>query len=133
MPAIMYEILSRLEVGDFQIRVSNRKILEGYFRGLGIEDTISAIRLVDKLDKIGEDGVLSLLQSSLALPREVALRCLRIASIRTSDLSFVERVRALGVESDLLDEGLEELVFVIDALHALPRGVLLADLSIARG
>src|SRR6266699_3999423 len=133
MPAIMYEILSRLEVGDFQIRVSNRKILEGYFRGLGIEDTISAIRLVDKLDKIGEDGVLSLLQSDLALPREVALRCLALASISTSDLSFVERVRALGVESDLLDEGLEELVFVIDALHTLPKGTLLADLSIARG
>ena len=133
MPAIMYEILSRLEVGDFQIQVSNRKILEGYFRGLGIEDTISAIRLVDKLDKIGEDGVLSLLQSDLALPREMALRCLALASIRTSDLSFVERVRALGVESDLLNEGLEELAFVIDALHTLPRGTLLADLSIARG
>ena len=133
MPAIMYDILSRLQVGDFQIRVSNRKILEGYFRGLGIEDTISAIRLVDKLDKIGEDGVLSSLQSDLALPREVALRCLALATIRTTDLSFAERVRALGIASDLLNEGLEELAFVIEALHTLPRGTLLADLSIARG
>lgn len=133
MPAIMYDILSRLQVGDFQIRVSNRKILAGYFRGLGIEQTIAAIRLVDKLDKIGEEGVLSLLQSDLALPREVALRGLALASIRTTDLSFVERVRALGVASDLLNEGLEELAFVIEALHTLPRGSLLADLSIARG
>ena len=53
MPAIIYDILSRLQVGDFQIRISNRKILEGYFRGLGIEQTTPAIRLVDKLDKIG--------------------------------------------------------------------------------
>ena len=133
MPAIMYDILSRLQVGDFQIRVSNRKILEGYFRGLGVERTISAIRLVDKLDKIGEEGVLSLLQSDLALPREVALRCLALASISTTDLSFVKRVRTLGVASDLLNEGLEELAFVIDALHTLPSGTLLADLSIARG
>jgi histidyl-tRNA synthetase len=96
MPAIMYDILSRLQVGDFQIRVSNRKILEGYFKGLGIEQTIAALRLVDKLDKIVEEGVLSLLQSDLALPREVALRGLALASIRTTDLSFVERVRALG-------------------------------------
>src|SRR5256886_12989327 len=51
MPAIMYEILSRLEACDFQIRVSNRKILEGYFRGLGMEDTISAIRLSDNVVK----------------------------------------------------------------------------------
>jgi len=133
MPAIMYDILCRLEVGDFQIRISNRKILEGYFRGLEIEETISAIRLVDRLDKIGEDGVLSLLQADLALSREVALRCLALASIRTTDLSFVERVRALGVESDLLNKGLEELAFVMDALHTLPKGTLLADLSIARG
>jgi histidyl-tRNA synthetase len=133
MPAIMYDILSRLQVGDFQIRVSNRKILEGYFRGLGIEDTISAIRTVDKLDKIGEEGVLSFLQAHLALPREVAIRCLALANIRSSDLSFVERVQALGVESDLLNEGLEDLAFVIEALHTLPSGTLLADLSIARG
>jgi len=133
VPAIMYDILRRLEVGDFQIRVSNRKILEGYLRGLGIEDTISAIRLVDKIDKVGEDDVLSLLQSDLALPREMALRCLAFANIRTADLSFVERVRALGVASDLLNEGLKELSFVIEALHTLPEGTLLADLSIARG
>jgi len=133
IPAIMYDILCRLEVGDFQIRVSNRKILEGYLRGIGIEDTISAIRIIDKLDKIGEDGVLSLLKSDLDLPGELALRCLALASIRTSDLSFVERVRALEVASDLLNEGLDELAFVIDALHTLPEGTLVADLSIARG
>src|SRR6266496_889386 len=55
------------------------------------------------------------------------------AIIRTTVLSFVERVRALGVESDLLNKGLEELAFVMDALHTLPKGTLLADLSIARG
>jgi histidyl-tRNA synthetase len=133
MPAIMYEILSRLEVRDFQIQVSNRKILEGSFSGLGIEDPLSAIRLVDKLDKIGEEGVLALLQSELTLPREMALRCLALATIHTTDLSFLENVRALGVESDLLNEGLEELEFVMDALRTLPKGRVLADLSIARG
>jgi histidyl-tRNA synthetase len=133
MPAIIHEILARLQVGDFQIRISNRKILEGYFRGLGIQQTTSAIRLVDKLDKIGEEEVLSLLQSDLALSSEMALRCLALASIRTTDLSFAERVRSLGVVSDLLNEGLEELAFVMNALHTLPGGTAVADLSIARG
>jgi len=133
IPAIIYDLLSRLEVGEFQIRVSNRKILEGYLRGLGIEDTVSAIRIIDKLDKIGEEGVLSSLQSDLALPREVALRCLALANIRTNDLSFAERVRALGVASDLLNEGLDELAFVIDTLHSIPERAIVADLSVARG
>ena len=133
MPAIIYGILRRLEVGKFQIGISNRKILEGYFRGLGIDDPVSAIRIVDKLDKIGEDKVLSELQSNLNLPRELALRCLALAKIRTTDLSFIDQVQALGIKSNLLDKGLEELAFVIDALSSLPGGSVLADLSIARG
>src|SRR5579859_1136372 len=84
MPAIMYDILSRLGVGQFQILISNRKILEGYLKGLGIEDTISAVRILDKLDKIGADDVITQLQSGLGLSRELAARCLALASIRTS-------------------------------------------------
>lgn len=133
MPAIIYEIFQRLKISDFQMHINNRKILEGYLRGLGIEDVTSVIRIVDKLDKMGRDEVLSLLQSSLGSQRELAWHCLAIASIRTPDCSFVQQVRDLGVKSELLNEGLDELAFVIDALSDLPSGVVLADLSIARG
>ncbi len=133
VPAIIYDVIRRLVDGPFHISISNRKILEGYFRGLDIEDTVSAIRIVDKLDKIGEDGVRSQLQSSLSLPREVAQRCLELARIRATDLSFVDQVRALGIETPLLTQGLDELVFVLEALHTLPQGTIVADLSIARG
>src|SRR5713101_3772746 len=126
-------IFQRLGIVDFQMHINNRKILEGYLRGLGIDDANSVIRVLDKLDKIGRDGVLSQLQSNLGLQQELASRCLALASIRTFDLSFVEQVRALGIKSDKLDEGLEELAFVIDSLSDLPQGVILADLSIARG
>ena len=133
MPAIIYEIFRRLEISDFRLHINNRKILEGYVRGLGIADANPVIRILDKLDKIGRDGVLSQLQSSLGLQQELAPRCLALAGIRTFDRSFVEQVRALGITSDKLDEGLEELAFVIASLSDLPRGVILADLSIARG
>jgi histidyl-tRNA synthetase len=133
MPAIIYEVFQRLKITDFQMHINNRKILEGYLRGLGVEDVTSVIRIVDKLDKIGRDEVLSQLHLSLGSQRELALRCLAIASIRTPDCSFVQQVRDLGVKSELLDEGLDELAFVIDALSDLPGRVVLADLSIARG
>ncbi|HLZ59246.1 MAG TPA: histidine--tRNA ligase [Ktedonosporobacter sp.] len=133
MPAIMYDILSRLGVGQFQILISNRKILEGYLKGLGIEDTISAVRILDKLDKIGADDVITQLQSGLGLSRELAARCLALASIRTSDLSFVDKVRELGVESDLLNQGLDELSYVMKELIPLSADAFVADLSIARG
>ncbi|MCZ6677756.1 MAG: ATP phosphoribosyltransferase regulatory subunit, partial [Candidatus Poribacteria bacterium] len=133
MPAIIYDTLRSLDIGEIQIRISNRKILEGYFTGLGIEDTVSAIRIVDKLDKIGGDEVASTLQSEFNLSPELVQRCLAIATIHATDASFVEQVEALEVQSDLLDEGLNELVFVMEELGMLIRGGVLADLSIARG
>jgi histidyl-tRNA synthetase len=56
-----------------------------------------------------------------------------MASIRTEDTSFVDHVRALGVEHPLLDEGLTELAAVVGAAHARMPGALVADLKIARG
>ncbi len=133
MPAIIYELFKRLDIGDFQLHINNRKILEGYLQGLAIEKTVPVIRVLDKLDKIGRAGVLAQLQSELDLTGELAERCLALASIQTSDASFVERVRELDVRSDLLSEGLDELTFVLSALSDLPAGVVLADLAIARG
>src|SRR6266487_2897462 len=131
--AIIYELFKRLDIGDFQLHINNRKILEGYLQGLAIEKTVPVIRVLDKLDKIGRAGVLAQLQSELDLTGELAERCLALASIQTSDASFVERVRELDVRSDLLSEGLDELTFVLSALSDLPAGVVLADLAIARG
>ncbi len=133
MAAIAYEIFNRLGIASFQMHINNRKVLEGYFKGLGIQDTIPVIRIVDKLDKIGRDGVLSQLQEHLGMQKNLAERCLAIGSICTPDHSFRERVRDLGVQSDLLEEGLDELQFVMDELSYLPGNVMLADLAIARG
>src|SRR5262245_51156764 len=57
IPAIAYDILKSLEIGDFQLSISNRKILQGYYEGLGLEDVASVVRLIDKIDKIGAEGV----------------------------------------------------------------------------
>jgi histidyl-tRNA synthetase len=133
LPAIIYEILHKLGVGTFQLGISNRKILQGYISGLGIEDVVPVIRVLDKLDKIGEKGVVTQLQAELGLAEDLAVRCLAVAQIRTPDNAFVEQVQALGVESALLTEGLDELAFVMNSLSHLPQGAVRADLSIARG
>jgi histidyl-tRNA synthetase len=133
MPAIVHDILRRLNVGEFVISISNRKILEGYYRGLGIENVAEAIRIADKLDKIGAPGVIGQLQEKLALSEACAKCCLDLAKVRTSDLSFADQVRALGVTSPLLDEGLTELAFVVGQMRELGITAVAADLSIARG
>ena len=135
MPRILLELLDRLDVGPVHMLINNRKILEGFYRGLGIADPVPAIRIVDKIDKLPHDKIAGLLVAEAGLTATQAQSCLALARIRTTDTSFVDEVRALGVASPLLDEGLKELADVIEGLSRAPSnsGTVYADLSIARG
>jgi histidyl-tRNA synthetase len=130
---VVAEALRGLPLPPVTVQVNNRKLAEGFFRGLGAAEPDAALRAVDKLDKVGADGVLRLLTGEAGLSDAAARRCLELASIRTTDTSFVDRVRALGVTDPLLDEGLAELVQVVEGAQAVAPGVLVADLRIARG
>src|SRR5690606_23736317 len=96
-------------------------------------DPPAALRAVDKLDKIGPDGVAALLSETAGATDAQAKACLALGEISTADASFTDRVRALGVSDPLLDEGLAELVAVVEAAAEHTPGVVVADLSIARG
>jgi histidyl-tRNA synthetase len=133
IPRIVHEILTDLEIGDFRIDINNRKVLQGFYEGLGIGDPLAVIRVADKLDKIGSDGVRDELVSTIGLSADQARACLDLAQISGSDASVVDEIARLGPKSDLLTEGLDELGFVLDTLSDLPTGSIRADLAIARG
>ena len=130
---VIAEALSALPIPDFRLRINNRKLAEGFYRGIGLTDTAGVLRSIDKLEKIGADKVAGLLKSELGATDEQAALALQLATIRTEDASFVEQVRALGVKDDLLEEGLSELQQVIEAAVQRAPGKVVADLSIARG
>lgn len=130
---VMSEALSKLPIGQFLIRINNRKLAEGFYQGIGLDDTAGVLRHIDKLEKIGAHKVSEELQEELGASAEQADLALALAQIRAEDSSFVAAVRALGVENPLLEEGLHELAEVIDELHKRAPGTAVADLSIARG
>lgn len=136
IPLVMLEALENLHdsVGlpPVLMRVNNRQLAEGFYRGLGIEDTAAVLQRVDKLEKIGAKAVVESL-AEVGLDAERASKVVALAGIRTEDESFVDQVRALGVSHELLDQGLELLSTVVAAARAAVPGRLVADLSIARG
>jgi histidyl-tRNA synthetase len=132
LPLVIADAFSKLPIPPFRIQVNNRQIPEGFYRGLGIEDVAPVLRIVDKLDKIGPDKVTQLLTAE-GLSAETAKQVLRLAEISSTDASFVEQVRALGVQHEILDEGLERLAAIMDAANEHAPGLLVADLKIARG
>ncbi|RKS05189.1 histidyl-tRNA synthetase [Nocardiopsis sp. Huas11] len=130
LPRIVHQVLSGLDLPAWTLNVNNRKVLQGFYEGLGVKDPVAVIRAVDKLHKIGDDAVREIMLAD-GLTGEQADACLALARIRGGDVA--ERVSELGVTSELLTEGLDELTFVLDELADLPEGSVVADLSIARG
>lgn len=137
---VMVDALTRLDfLPAFRLQVNNRKLIQGFYAGLGISadngDTDEVMRLVDKLDKLPVDKVRDLLLQDAGLSVENADRVLQLATIRSDDDGFVDAVRALGVEHALLDEGLAELSALVRGCADLvsDRVRVTADLSIARG
>jgi histidyl-tRNA synthetase len=132
MPLVLTDVFDRLPIGDYIVQVNDRRIPQGFYRGLGIADIGGTLRIVDKLDKVSAETVRTMLLESGCSP-EQADQCLALAAIRTDDLSFVDAVRALGVSDPLIDEGLAGLAAVVDAGRTHAPGRVVADLKLARG
>ncbi|WP_418906699.1 histidine--tRNA ligase [Glutamicibacter endophyticus] len=127
------DALSALPIGDFRLRVNNRKLAEGFYLGLGLGDPDAVLRAIDKLEKIGPDAVAKILIEEVGANEQQARAALDLAQIRSLDTGFVDQVRALGVSHELLEIGLDELSQVIAAASKRAPGKVMADLSIARG
>ncbi|HEX2084150.1 MAG TPA: histidine--tRNA ligase [Solirubrobacteraceae bacterium] len=124
LPLIVHEVFAALpELPPVTVRLNNRKVVEGVMRGLGVEDVTPVMRALDKLEKRGPERVAEDLRE-LGAPAE---KLLEMATLRGD---VVEGVRQLGVRHELVDEGLEELAFVLDAVKGAR---VVADLSIVRG
>ncbi len=134
---VMVEALAELPLPPLSFQFNNRKLIQGFYAGLGIADVATAIRMIDKLDKLPAAAVAELLVAEAGATPAQAERCLELATIRVPDTSFVERVRALGVSDPLLDEGLAELEAVVagcsEGLGELGSVTVEANLRIARG
>lgn len=133
MPLVIGDALRSLPIPPVRIQVNNRKICEGFYRGIGLTDPEAALRAVDKLDKIGPAAVAELLAETAGASEAQAKAVLALAEISAPDASFADAVRALGVSDPLLDEGIAELTAVMETAAAHSPGLCVADLRIARG
>ncbi|MBA2716469.1 MAG: histidine--tRNA ligase [Propionibacteriales bacterium] len=132
---VLAAALRELPLPHLSMQVNNRKLIEGFYRGLGAPDPAAVMRVVDKLDKVPATEIHPMLVSGAGLSDAQAAQCLELAAIRAADTSFVAEVRSLGVEHELLDAGLAELAAVVEgcAESASERLSVEANLRIARG
>jgi histidyl-tRNA synthetase len=131
---VMAEALGSLGLPPLRMQVNNRRLLEGFYLGIGVPDPGETMRIADKLDKLPADTVAEMLREAGLTSRQ-AEQCLELATVRAGDTSFAERVRKLGVDHDLLAQGIAELTAVMEGCAGAQtdRVTIEADLSIARG
>jgi histidyl-tRNA synthetase len=133
---VMAEALAALPfLPALRLQVNNRRVMEGFFRGIGAPDVPAVMRIVDRLDKVPTEVVGEMLADDARLKPDQVAQCLALAEIRAADTSFVPRVRGLGVANELLEQGLAELAAVLEGCAAITgtRLTVEADLRIARG
>jgi histidyl-tRNA synthetase len=140
IPAIIDAVFSELGIGKFTIQLNNRKLLRGFFEGLGIADgeqQMGVLREVDKLDKRGVDHVRETLSGDgFGLSPETTARILSFVQVRSrSHADALAQLDALGQGSETLSQGVAELREVIGLLKAqgVPEKNYAINFSIARG
>ena len=136
IPSIIYNIFRRFGLTRFQIRVNNRKILNGFYAMLGLSEKSGDImRTVDKLDKIGADKVKGLLMDECGVSEEAAGEILKFIAITGTNAEVIAALEGYTGRNEIFDLGLTELKAVCENLGAfgVPEANFAVDLTIARG
>ena len=136
IPAIIYKVFRGFGLNRFQIRVNNRKILNGFYAMLELaEKSGDIMRTVDKLDKIGEAKVKTILLDDCGLTEEQADEILKFIAIRGTNAEVLSALEGYAGRNELFDLGLAELKAVTENLGAfgVPEANFAVDLTIARG
>lgn len=135
MPAVIYNVFKRLEIGGFTIKLNNRKILNGFFEAIGLkEKTAEVLRIIDKIEKIGEENVRAELLKLGADSASVD-KIMGFVGTRGNNREKLERLKALDVESEKYYEGIEELEKVTEYIRmfGVEEETFQIELTIARG
>ena len=137
IPAIIYKVFRGFGLERFQIRVNNRKILNGFYAMLNLSEKSGEImRTVDKLDKIGAEKVkIILMGEECGLSEGQADEILKFIAITGTNAEVIAALEGYAGRNEIFDLGLNELKAVCNNLSAfgVPEANFAVDLTIARG
>ena len=138
IPTVIYNVFKKWELSDITINVNNLKILNGFFEYLGVkkEDSSLILRIIDKIEKIGKENVISEIKELNATSEENISKIVDFMSINgDSYKEIIAKLREFDVLSETYKEGVNELEFVCDNMNKLgmPLENYKINLTITRG
>jgi histidyl-tRNA synthetase len=134
IPSIIYSVFNNLGFQNFTIKINNRKLLNGFFEELEIQDSSEVLRVIDKIDKIGiVNARLELL--SCGLSSEIIKKIFEFINISGSNQDILLLLNNLNIFNVNFKAGIEELSLVAKyvKLFGVPDDNFKIDLKITRG
>jgi len=135
IPAVIYNVFTKLNLPKFSIRISNRKLITGLLQSLKLDNVaVDVMRIIDKIEKV-ELAEIKQLLSELGLSDDVITLVLRFVNIKGQTGEIFSALEELNIDNELFQLGLAELKTVIAhvASFGIPADYVGIDLSIARG
>ena len=135
MPSVIYTTIKEFGFDNFTIRINNRKLLNGLFAELSLEEqSVEIMRIIDKLEKIGRENVVKCLQD-LNVADEKIEKILNFIEIDGETDEKLQELENLNFTNELFLQGLTELKEVVKyvRLFGVPDTNFKVDLTIARG
>lgn len=128
-------VMQELNVGPYSLRINSRKLLSALYGAVGVEGEgrKSAIIAVDKILKIGRDGVARELSQIPGISQEAIEKILESTSVQCPIAELASRIASLQLGGSLVDEGVQELATICSLLPAEMSHLVTIDLSLARG
>lgn len=132
LPRVIYEIFEKLDFPQVTFKINNRKLLNGFFKSLGVEDTTDVLRTIDKKDKIGLDKTFDELIKFT--DEKKAKTIIDFINSQASNSELLEMLKDFS-DNDLFVEGLDELTKVYRYMLDLdlPDENIKIDFAITRG
>lgn len=135
IPAVIYNVFKKLDFGKFTIRINNRKVLNGFFDSLKLNDNSTDIlRIIDKIEKIGSDNVIKELEE-LNIDTEKITQIMNFIKIKGSNEEIITSLKEMNLQNELFSTGINELEQTINYIKDfnIPQEYYQIDLTIARG
>ena len=136
IPSVIYSVFREMAIGEFRIRINNRKLLKGILRHFEVADAAAAavLRALDKIGKEDERAILAELEGE-KMSAGAAAELYRIVASRRDTRDTLALLRDLAYRNETYAQGLRELEQMVSAIRefGVPETAFAIDLSVVRG
>lgn len=136
IPSVIYNIFRQLEIGEFKICISNRKLLKGLFEEINMSGyATEAMRIIDKFDKIGLENVMQTLKLDLNLNDTQTKIIIDFICLKGDNSEIIAGLKNMNISNQLFQTGISELEDVVKYMQifGIPKQNYHINLAIARG